>query len=61
MTQEAAGSAAHVSKNITGVSEAVDAAGAAAADLFGEADKLAHHAGTLQADVGHFLATVRAA
>jgi methyl-accepting chemotaxis protein len=43
------------------VSEAVDAAGAAASGLLLEADKLANQAGTLQAEVGNFLATVRAA
>ncbi len=59
--QEAAGSAKHVSQNITGVSEAVDAAGSAASDLLHEADKLASQAGTLQAEVDNFLATVRAA
>jgi methyl-accepting chemotaxis protein len=59
--QEAAGSAKHVSQNISGVSEAVDAAGTAASDLLQEADKLASQAGTLQAEVGDFLATVRAA
>jgi methyl-accepting chemotaxis protein len=59
--QEAAGSAKHVSQNINGVSEAVDAAGAAASDLLQEADKLASQADTLQAEVGNFLATVRAA
>jgi methyl-accepting chemotaxis protein len=59
--QEAAGSAKHVSQNITGVSEAVDAAGSAASDLLSEADKLASQAGTLQAEVGNFLASVRAA
>jgi methyl-accepting chemotaxis protein len=59
--QEAAGSAKHVSQNISGVSEAVDAAGAAASDLLQEADKLANQADTLQAEVGNFLATVRAA
>jgi methyl-accepting chemotaxis protein len=59
--REAAGSAKHVSQNINGVSEAVDAAGAAASGLLLEADKLANQAGTLQAEVGNFLATVRAA
>jgi methyl-accepting chemotaxis protein len=59
--QEAAGSAKHVSQNINGVSEAVDAAGAAASDLLQEADKLANQADTLQNEVGDFLATVRAA
>jgi methyl-accepting chemotaxis protein len=59
--QEAADSAKHVSENINGVSEAVDVAGTAAADLLGEADRLAAQAGTLQAEVTNFLATVRAA
>jgi methyl-accepting chemotaxis protein len=59
--QEAADSAKHVSENINGVSEAVEATGHAASGLLGEADKLAHQAKTLQAEVGDFLATVRAA
>jgi methyl-accepting chemotaxis protein len=59
--QEAADSAKHVSENINGVSEAVEATGQAASGLLGEADKLAHQAKTLQAEVGDFLATVRAA
>jgi methyl-accepting chemotaxis protein len=59
--QEAANSAKHVSENINGVSSAVEATGHAASDLLGEADKLAQQAGTLQSEVGTFLATVRAA
>ncbi|MEH2481357.1 methyl-accepting chemotaxis protein [Nitrobacteraceae bacterium AZCC 2146] len=59
--QEAADSAKHVSENINGVSEAVEATGHAASGLLGEADKLAQQARTLQAEVGDFLATVRAA
>jgi methyl-accepting chemotaxis protein len=59
--QEAADSAKHVSENINGVSEAVEATGQAASGLLGEADKLAQQARTLQAEVGDFLATVRAA
>jgi methyl-accepting chemotaxis protein len=59
--QEAADSARNVSENINGVSEAVEIAGGAAADLLGEADRLAQQAGTLQTEVRDFLATVRAA
>ncbi|MET0968101.1 MAG: methyl-accepting chemotaxis protein [Tardiphaga sp.] len=59
--QEAAASAKNVSQNINGVSEAVEATGHAASELLGEADKLAQQAKTLQAEVGDFLATVRAA
>jgi methyl-accepting chemotaxis protein len=59
--QQAAGSARHVSQNIDGVSEAVAAAGSAASELLLEADTLASQAGTLKAEVGDFLATVRAA
>ena len=59
--QEAADSARHVSQNINGVSEAVEATGQAASGLLGEADRLAAQARTLQAEVGDFLASVRAA
>jgi methyl-accepting chemotaxis protein len=59
--QEAADSAKHVSENINGVSTAAEVTGRAASDLLGEADKLANQAGTLQTEVGDFLATVRAA
>jgi methyl-accepting chemotaxis protein len=59
--QQAAGSAKHVSQNINGVSEAVDAANSAASELLLETDRLASQAGTLKAEVGNFLATVRAA
>jgi methyl-accepting chemotaxis protein len=59
--QEAASSAKNVSENINGVSEAVEATGHAASGMLGEADKLAQQAKTLQAEVGDFLATVRAA
>jgi methyl-accepting chemotaxis protein len=59
--QEAAGSARHVSENINGVGEAVAATGQAASDLLIEADRLAQQAKTLQAEVGDFLDTVRAA
>ncbi|MDB5616345.1 methyl-accepting chemotaxis protein [Tardiphaga sp.] len=59
--QEAADSAKHVSENINGVSEAVEATGQAASGLLGEADRLAAQARTLQAEVSDFLATVRAA
>jgi len=59
--QEAADSAKHVSENIDGVSEAVEATGQAASGLLGEADRLAEQARTLQTEVRDFLATVRAA
>jgi methyl-accepting chemotaxis protein len=59
--QEAAGSAKHVSENINGVGEAVAATGQAASELLVEADRLAQQAKTLQAEVGDFLRTVRAA
>jgi methyl-accepting chemotaxis protein len=59
--QEAAGSAKHVSENINGVGEAVAATGQAASELLVEADRLAQQAKTLQAEVGDFLETVRAA
>jgi methyl-accepting chemotaxis protein len=59
--QEAAGAARQVSQNINGVGEAVAATGQAASDLLIEADRLAQQAKTLQAEVGDFLDTVRAA
>ncbi|CAN5544523.1 methyl-accepting chemotaxis protein [soil metagenome] len=59
--QEAADSARNVSENINGVSEAVETTGRAAVEMLGEADRLAQQAETLQAEVGDFLATVRAA
>jgi methyl-accepting chemotaxis protein len=59
--QKAAGSAKLVSENISGVSAAVKATGQASFGLLLESEKLADQAGTLQAEVHSFLATVRAA
>ena len=59
--QEAADSAKRVSENIHGVGEAVAATGQAASGLLSEANKLAQQPRTLQTEVGHFLASVRAA
>jgi methyl-accepting chemotaxis protein len=50
-----------VSKNITGVSEAVDKAGNAAAAVTHAADGLAAQAGALRHEVDQFLARLRAA
>lgn len=59
--QEAAGAARHVLQNINGVGQAVAATGQAASELLTEADRLAQQATTLQAEVGDFLQSVRAA
>lgn len=59
--QQASAGTGEVSTNIVGVSHAVSETGAAATQVLASADSLASQASTLQAELGRFLATVRAA
>jgi methyl-accepting chemotaxis protein len=59
--QQAAGGTRDVSRNITGVSEAVDKAGNDAAAVTHAADGLAAQANALRHEVDQFLARLRAA
>jgi methyl-accepting chemotaxis protein len=58
---QAASGTQEVSRHISGVSEAVDHAGAAAAQVLSAADGLAGQSETLRGEVDRFLATIRVA
>ncbi len=58
---QAATGTAEVTSNITGVAEASEETGAAAAQVLSAADELSRQSEHLGAEVAHFLATVRAA
>jgi len=59
--QQASAGTAEVSSNISGVTQAATDTGAAASQVLGASSELAKQGETLRADVGQFLANIRAA